>query len=219
MASQRELPCESDAASQCESQCERFRVTQCERRGKSSQSTAPRWHFRIQDENTYTYDVVSCLFYDPIHTSYGKSSSTFDAHQTTGCIAALRTTPAFKRRARLTARPDSERKIGCATNLPATKTEPPKGPCQQRHQNANPHHAASQQWSFKICKTRRGSRNLDAKVRCYQLWRDERKQYSTEWRQLKSFASKAVRKVIAASPFGDAIQEANLLNTESYTTT
>ena len=37
------------------------------------------------------------------------------------------------------------------------------------------------------------------------------------WRQLKSLGSKAVRKVIAASTLGDAIQEANLLHTIPHT--
>ena len=124
-ASQCETQCEIDTASPCESQCEGFLTTQCERRGKPPHGRAPR-----------CYDVINYPFYDPIRTSYGKSSSTFDSHQATGCIVASRTTPAFKRRAGLTARPDSEGKIGCATNLPITKTEPPKGPCQQRHQNA-----------------------------------------------------------------------------------
>ena len=124
----------------------------------------------------------------------------------------LRNTPTFTRRAGLTARQGSWEKGRSSLVFALSQSQYPESPCLQRHQNDDPHCAASQTvYSKKGFKTRRGHKNRDAQLRRFEIWNTSRKENRRAWRKLKSSSSEAVRKVIAASPLGVAIQEASLL--------
>ena len=73
-------------------------------------------------------------------------------------------------------------------------------PCQQRHQNVGPHHAAPLKNIFGNGKiTRRGKRNQETKISRFNSWSDIRKTNRRIWRQVKSSGSEALMKLIAAS--------------------
>jgi hypothetical protein len=64
-------------------------------------------------------------------------------------------------------------------------------------------------------KCKRGKRNGAKRIERYIEWRNMRKLHRQLWRQLKHEGSEALRKVIAASSPGVAIQDAHLLYNNS----
>ena len=84
--------------------------------------------------------------------------------------------------------------------------------CLQRHQSVDPHQAATLIFhNGKRNGRKRGKRNVETKRRRYCIWTETRKAQRCLWRKIRNIGSEALRKLIAASTSGDAIQEANLL--------
>ena len=84
--------------------------------------------------------------------------------------------------------------------------------CLQRHQSVDPHQAATLIFhNGKRNGRKRGKRNVETKRRRYCIWTETRKTQRCLWRKVRNTGSEALRKLIAASTSGDAIQEANLL--------
>ena len=82
----------------------------------------------------------------------------------------------------------------------------------QRQLNACPHHATNHSHTTpRCCKGKRGRRNILTRYHRYLEWKTSRSAHRRLWRNIKSSGSEAMRKVIATSSPGVAIQEANWL--------
>ena len=85
-------------------------------------------------------------------------------------------------------------------------------PSRQRHLTVRPHHTADTTRKIPPCKCRRGKRSEVSRLRRFTEFTAKRQENRKQWRHIKRNSSEALRKVIAASSLGDAIQEANWLN-------
>ena len=205
--------------SQCESQCEHTRDAvprytasygspQCE-----SQCEYASDEVRSSQSSYRSYKTV-CTLPHPSITSVPSKHHVINESIGLPCrkYNSFYKAPAFMRRAGLTARSESlENEQFCIlTSFPTLNNS--QDPSQQRHQNDDPHRAALQpNFSPYKHKTRRGNRNIIVGLNRYKHWNEIRAENRRNWRVIKSSSSEVVRKLIAASPLGDAIQEANLL--------